>query len=357
MTAALLRRTPLHALALAATALAAPVGVAHAQWKLATVDTRAEFRGLSVVGDHVAWASGTRGTVARSTDAGATWTLFHVAGADTLDLRSIVGLTERVAVAASAGPADAGQAKIFRTEDGGATWTQVYSTGVKGAFLDALAFWDADRGLALSDPVDGKLLLLLTADGGRTWTPVPPSALPPALPGEGAFAASNSSIALAGARDAWIGTGGAAAARVYHSTDGGATWTVVDTPVHAGMAAAGIFALAFRDAEHGVAVGGDYTKPHGATINAALTGDGGRSWHAAGGPLVDAYLSGVSWAGAANGVAVGLAGTAVSTNAGESWTMVDSLPLNAVRFQSAKFGVAAGPRGRLARWISDFSRR
>ncbi|MGH7671177.1 MAG: WD40/YVTN/BNR-like repeat-containing protein [Gemmatimonadaceae bacterium] len=331
--------------------LAALPAVAAAQWQMADAGTRAEFRGLSLAGDHVAWASGRYGTVARSTDGGAQWTLFHVPGADSLDLRSIAALGPDAAVAASAGAAESGQARIFRTTDGGTTWTQVYATRQKGVFLDALAFWDADHGIALSDPVDGKLFLLVTDDGGRSWARVPSDALPPALPGEGAFAASGTCMVVGGTGDVWIGTGGAAHARVYHSSNRGHTWTVSDTPVHAGESASGIFALAFRDAMHGVAVGGDYTKPHAQTMNVAITDDGGRTWHSARGPLVPAFLSGVTYARADTLVAVGLAGTAISTNDGESWTAIDTLPLNAVRAHGSAFRVVAGPRGRLGRWI------
>lgn len=323
---------------------------ASAQWTLATVNTRAEFRGLSLVGDHVAWASGTRGTVARSTDGGSSWTLIHVPSADSLDLRSIAALGPDAAIAASAGAAESGQAKMFRTTDAGATWTQVFDSRDKGVFLDALAFWDANHGIALSDPVDGKLYLLVTDDGGRSWTRVPPGALPPTLAGEAAFAASGTCMSVWGASDVWIGTGGADTARVYHSADRGRSWSVADTPVHAGNSASGIFAVAFRDALHGIAVGGDYSKPHATTVNVAISDDGGRSWHAAQGPLVPAYFSGAAWVQDGYVMATGLAGTAVSKNGGGTWTLADSLPMNGVRFNGRHFGVGIGPRGRLGRW-------
>ncbi|HEX8726836.1 MAG TPA: hypothetical protein VF737_15710 [Gemmatimonadaceae bacterium] len=346
------RRSPVrpNAVACAMVLLAAFPLAAAAQWRTADAGTRAEFRGLSLANERVAWASGTRGTVARTADAGASWTLFHVPGADSLDLRSIAALGPDVAVAASAGPAEHGQARMFRTADAGATWTQVYTTDRKGVFLDALAFWDAVHGIALSDPVDGKLFLLVTDDGGRHWSRVPPDALPPALTGEGAFAASGTCVAVWGTSDVWIGTGGAAQARVYHSSDRGRSWRVSDTPVHAGTAASGIFAVAFRDRMHGVAVGGDYTQPRAPTVNVAVTDDGGATWRAARGPLVPAYLSGVSFAGGDTVIAVGLAGTALSIDGGESWAAVDSLPLNAVRARGSVVRLAAGPRGRLARW-------
>ncbi|MDE3173685.1 MAG: hypothetical protein KGN74_11485 [Gemmatimonadota bacterium] len=340
-----------------ALALAAAARPAAAQWTLAPAATRAEFRGLSVVNDTVAWASGTHGTVARTTDGGAAWTLLAVPGADSLDLRSIVALGPGVAVAAAAGPAERGQGRIFRTGDGGRSWTQVYATRDSGVFFDALAFWDARHGIAQSDPVGGTFFLLTTDDGGRTWTRVPPAAIPPTLPGEAAFAASGTCLAVWGTRDVWIGTGGGPRARVFHSSDRGRHWSVSDTPVHAGSPASGIFAVAFRDARHGVAVGGDYSRPRLPSVNAAVTDDGGATWHAARGPLVSAYLSGLAWDAAARRfVAVGLAGTAVSGDGGESWTMADTLPLNAARFAPGGAGVAAGPRGRLARWTGGGGR-
>ena len=63
-----------------------------------------------------------------------------------------------------------------------------------------------------------------------------------------------------------------------------------------------------------------------------------------------AFLSGVSYAGSpASLVAVGLAGTFVSADSGDSWVQVDSVALNTVKFLG-KNGWAVGPRGRVARW-------
>ena len=33
-------------------------------------------------------------------------------------------------------------------------------------FLDAIAFWDAEHGIAMGDPVNGRFMILTTADGG-----------------------------------------------------------------------------------------------------------------------------------------------------------------------------------------------
>lgn len=328
-------------------ALAVPA-MALAQWTYVSSGTSAELRGLSAVSDRVIWASGARGTVVRSYDGGRTWIADTVPDATALDLRAVHALNEGTAFVASAGEAEKGLAKIFRTRDAGGHWYVMYSTERKGVFLDAIAFWDVRNGVALSDPTDDAFFVLTTSDGGRSWTRIPPERLPRVLPGEAAFAASGSSLVVYGTSDVWIGTGGGGRARVMHSSDRGRIWSFTEAPVHAEGGASGIFSLAFFDRRRGVAVGGDYTKPRLAAQSVALTYDGGHAWYAAKAPPA-AYLSGVSFAGsAARLVAVGLAGTFVSRDSGQSWVQTDSIAMNSVRF-SGRAGFAVGPRGRVAR--------
>jgi photosystem II stability/assembly factor-like uncharacterized protein len=341
-----------------ALALLLPVAApAHAQgaspWEPQRSGATAELRGLSVVDRRIAWASGTGGRVLRTTDGGTSWRLDSIAGAATLDLRAIHALDAQRAWAISAGPAEEGLAHVYHTENGGVTWTEQWATSEKGVFLDAIAFWDARHGIAMSDPVDGRFYLLTTDDGGGTWNRVPPQRHTPPQPGEAAFAASGSCLTIQGGSNAWIGTGGGATARVFRTTDRGRTWTVSATPVAAGAASAGIFSLAFRDARHGVAVGGDFQKPHAASDNVALTDDGGRSWRLARGPLPAGYMSAVAFlpGDPTTLVAVGLAGTAMSHDRGESWKLVDATAYNRVRFADDRDGgFAVGPKGRVARW-------
>lgn len=335
----------LEALVLAALALPAS---SHAQWAWGNSGTASELRGLSVVNDTIAWASGTRGTVLRTTDGGRSWRLMRDTALAHLDLRSIHALDGARALVASAGEAEKGLAAIFRLGED-ALFERTFASRDKGVFLDAIAFWDDHHGIALSDPVDSAFVVLLTDDGGRSWTRIPPATLPRVLPGEAAFAASGSSIALQGSSLVWIGTGGGGRARVMHSPDRGRSWSVTDAPVHADGPAAGIFALTFFDALHGVAAGGDYTKPRLAATSVAFTSDGGRSWHPAP-SSPPAYLSGIAYAGSrARLVAVGLAGTFVSADSGRTWAHADTVAMNAVRFAGSA-GFAAGPRGRVARW-------
>ncbi|MES2179474.1 MAG: glycosyl hydrolase [Gemmatimonadota bacterium] len=321
---------------------------AQSQWVSQVSGTTGELRGLSVVSPTVAWASGVRGTVARTVDGGKTWTSDTIPGATKLDLRAIAATSANVAHAMSI----ADSSRIFRTTDGGRSWTLQFMSLRKGSFFDAIRFWDEKHGIAMSDPVDGRFLLVTTDDGGDTWKEIPQDRLPPALPGEGGFAASGSCLTVLGSGDVWFASGGAASARVYHSPDRGKTWSVSDTPLRAGVAAAGVFSVAFRDAKHGVIAGGDYTQPNLRGRNLALTADGGVTWAVVDSATSPAgYRSAVAYVPGTDGqmlVAVGLSGTDISNDGGLTWTSVDTTAYNSVVFASRSVGFAVGPRGRVA---------
>jgi photosystem II stability/assembly factor-like uncharacterized protein len=243
-------------------------------------------------------------------------------------------------------------ARIYKTTDRGAHWTLQFDDTRKGMFLDAIAFFDATHGLAVGDPMDGRFVLLRTDDGGAHWTPIDSAGMPRALPGEAAFAASGTALVTAGAHDAWIATGGASESRVFHSRDGGRHWTVVSTPVRAGVPSAGIFSLAFRDAKHGIAVGGDYAHPNPSQVTVAYTADGGATWTAAPPSSATGYLSGVAYCPGADGrtlIGVGTQGTALSRDGGATWTHMNTHVLNVVMPSADGKGVwAAGPGGTVA---------
>ena len=319
-----------------------------AQWSSQSSGTTVELRGLSVLSPATVWASGQRGTVLRTTDGGAHWNTHIVPGAESLDLRAIEATSPATAFAMSIGDSS----RIFRTTDGGRSWSLRIILTRKGTFLDAIRFWDARHGIALSDPVDGHFYLVVTRDGGETWQELPTDRMPPALPNEGAFAASGSCLAVRGTSDVWFVTGGASSARVFHSPDRGRTWTVSDSPLRAGAAPRGSFSVAFRDARHGVIAGGDYEKPALGGKNIALTRDGGATW-----TLVDSatspkgYRSAVAFEPGFAGrhlLAVGTSGSDRSVDGGATWMSIDSTGYNSV--QAAR-GTAfvVGPKGRVAR--------
>jgi photosystem II stability/assembly factor-like uncharacterized protein len=302
------------------------------------------------------WASGQRGAVVHSSDDADSWSFNTVPGADALDLRAIDATSAQVAHAISIGDSS----RIYRTTDGGRTWSLRFAATRKGSFFDAIQFWDARHGIAMSDPVDGRFLIITTDDGGESWTEMPSAAMPPALPGEGGFAASGTCLVVLGESDVWLVSGGAASARVYHSADRGRSWTVRDAPIRAGVASAGIFSIAFRDSLHGAIAGGDYQQPSLRGRNLAVTSDGGATWTLADSAASPAgYRSAVAFLPGSRGrrlVAVGLTGTDLSRDGGSTWSRVDSVPYNSVGFATSGAGWAVGPRGRIARWTGTGSR-
>jgi photosystem II stability/assembly factor-like uncharacterized protein len=295
-------------LVLSATALAQPAPQTYPS------NTTESLRGVSAVSRQIAWASGTHGTYLRTTD-GRIWIADQVPSAESLDFRAVVAFSADEAFLMSAGPGD--QSRIYHTADRGRHWQlQFTNTNPKG-FFDSMVFWDQTHGIVLGDPIPdetGKLKFeLLITDNGETWTHILPAQLPPAVDGEGAFAASNSCLAiLTSARalkadastigkgttssgavsgpeksgvlapegtdpNIWFATGGKVA-RVFHSPDRGHTWQVFDTPILHGPDSAGIFSIAFRDPTHGVIAGGDYKRPDEDGPNLAFTNDAGKTW-------------------------------------------------------------------------------
>jgi photosystem II stability/assembly factor-like uncharacterized protein len=327
------------------------------RWTPQASGVTARLRGVTVVSAEVAWASGTNGTVLRTGDGGRSWTRLTVPDSGQLDFRDIDAVDASTAFVLSIGPGDA--SRIYRTRDAGATWDLQFANTDPQAFFDAMAFWDETRGVAFSDSVDGRFVILVTRNGGRTWSRVPQDGLPPALDNEGAFAASGTNVAVSGRDHVWIGTGAAARSRVLRSADGGRTWSIADTPLASG-ASSGIFSIAFRDSMHGILVGGDYRKENDAVDNVATTSDGGATWTLSGssgvrGPGSQA-LSGFrsvvapvpgkprSW------IAVGPSGADVSNDDGRTWTRIDGPGFHTFSFaRRAAVGWGAGERGAIAR--------
>ena len=326
----------------------AMAAVAAATWTPHQSGVAVGLRGVSAASETAAWASGATGTIVRTIDGGRTWQACAVPGAGELDFRDVDAFDERTAYALSIGPGEA--SRIYRTTDGGSTWTKQFTNTDPAAFFDAMAFWDVDRGLAVSDSVDGRFVILVTGDGGRTWTPVARQGLPPALPGEGAFAASGTNVAAVGRDHAWFGTG---ASRVLRTTDGGRTWAVSATPLATGPSA-GIFSVAFRDTRHGIVVGGDYRKETERSDNAAVTNDGGATWALVRG--LTGFRSAVAYVPGARTptlVAVGPSGADVSYDDGLTWSPVEGSGGGLHAFSIAPRGAvgwAVGEGGRVVKF-------
>ena len=294
----MLRRTgTIAALALAGISLAwgQETGQKSGPWVLEKSGTTAGLRGIHAVGGGVAWASGTNGTILRTEDGGYEWQGCAMPpGAEKLDFRGVWAWDANTAIVMSSGPGDA--SRLYRTTDGCSHWKLVFTDPDRDGFFDALLFVDRQHGIVLGDPAHGSLhnpveggyftfRIRVTHDGGDVWAPVvdpdnghPGVNLQP-LPGEAFFAASNTSMAVAGdflllgtSRDRVLRrellVAGFEAGYCAGAVDGVSgscgipwvDWVSASVPLARGADAAGIFSLAFRDADHGVAVGGDYSQ-------------------------------------------------------------------------------------------------
>ncbi|HEY5985841.1 MAG TPA: sialidase family protein, partial [Streptosporangiaceae bacterium] len=192
----------------------------------------------------------------------------------------------------------------------------------------------------------------ITEDGGSTWPLVPAAALPPAQPGEGAFAASGTCVETMGQRHAWIGTGAADTARVLRTADGGRTWSASAVPVPGG-GTKGLAAVAFRDTLHGTVLGGDVADPNSRMDNVAITEDGGRTWQRATSQTFSGAVYGAVVIPGRPGwlLAAGPRGLDYSKDDGRSWASLDTLAYWSVGFGSKDVGWAVGPKGRITRIV------
>jgi photosystem II stability/assembly factor-like uncharacterized protein len=288
-----------------------------------TSGTRNRLQAVSVVNERVVWVSGVGGTWARTTDGGDTWHASVVPGADSLEFRDVQGVSERVAFLLAAGPGD--RSRIYRTDDGGRSWSLQFTSRDTSAFYDCFAFWDAHHGFTMSDAVGGRFPVIRT-DDGTTWSDIA-GRLPPAQPGEGAFAASGTCTAALGQRHGWIATGAAAHARVLRTADRGDSWSAAPTPIAQGSSTSGSTSIVFRDTLHGILGGGDIAAPDASSDNVAVTEDGGRTWVLAARAPFPGAVYGLAYVPgkATTVVATGPGGAAWTPDEGRTWNRLEGL--------------------------------
>ena len=327
-------------------------------WPLLTPQASSTEQGLiavHAVDDEVVWAAGARGTFTVTRDGGKTWRAGTVPGADSLQFRDVHGVSDRVAWLLSIG--NGTDSRIYRTVDGGRNWAVQFINRDPKAFYDCFAFWDERSGIAMSDNVNGVFPLRRTFDGGYEWQLISDPAdsagsrVPPATPGEGGFAASGTCVITIGKSEAWIATGAGAAARLLHTTDRGDSWTSIPTPMVAGTPTTGHTSITFRDAGHGLAVGGDVAALDSRTDNVIRSTDGGRTWKAGGALTFAGPAHVVVYVPEGDGIAVaaGPRGASWTGDDGRTWFALDSLNYWGASFTRPNAGWLVGPKGRITK--------
>jgi len=346
-------------------------GAATAQFEILDAKTTASLRGIDAVNAQVAWASGSGGTVLLTTDGGGSWKHCAVPpGGEKLDFRGVQGFDAKTAVimASGKGPASA----VYKTTDGCETWKLTFADPYPDGFFDGLTKIDAKKMYLMGDPVAGKFEMFFSEDQGVTWFLADDPGLD-ASEGDGAFAASNSSL-MSLEPYLLFGTSASATSppKVYRThakcvkLSCTVEWIQMPIPIVQGGSSRGVFSLAgrpVRDA-HGVmqavmvAVGGDYSKPAEAGESAAYSVDGGEHWQGAavtpGGyrSAVTYSTTGKTW------IAVGPTGTDISRDDGKNWLPLKPGPEDAADADkswnaiSLPFVVGAkGKIGKLKLWV------
>jgi len=299
------------------------------------------FRAICAVDENIVWASGSQGQVLLTLDGGSTWKRMTIPDCEETEFRSLHAWDARRALVFDVSPLG----RAFMTSDGGLNWELVYRSPVEGAFFNSLKFANEHQGIAISDPIDDKVLILKTDDGGQTWVRLENTPL--AVDGEINFAASNTCIDYLESGEIHIVTGGSKS-RVLSSHDHGKSWEFIHTPTMTG-ASAGLFSINFPNSSTGISVGGDFSEPDRDGIRAIYTKDGGRHWEPSE-SMPMAYRSSVVSLKDDLLFAIGKTGCDYSTDMGKNWTFIDSTgyyAANAVEGKNILY--LAGSEGRIAR--------
>ena len=242
------------------------------------------FYAVTLVDDNNGWAVGEphwdqsthqiKGTIAHTTDGGATWTNQDPGTTATLYNVFFLSATQGWAVG------DSGT--ILRTTDGGAHWTA--QALASNDTFESVFFSDALNGWASGDTpieywdfadtmVDWRASMWHTADGGQTWAPqtIPASTM---LLKRVFFLNSKTGFAAGLKRTGYdVFNNPTALGAIYSTTDGGTTWN----EIYATSDGFTFTSLYFTDASNGWVSG----FPHDSIYDGPFvfhTADGGKTW-------------------------------------------------------------------------------
>ncbi|HVS93958.1 MAG TPA: YCF48-related protein [Mucilaginibacter sp.] len=300
------------------------------------------FRGLSVVDDHVAWVSGSKGTIAITKDGGRNWDWKQVKGFEKSDFRDIEAFSAKEAIIMSSGT----PALILKTTDGGETWQTKYRNTDSAYFFDAMDFDSQKHGFVLGDPIGGKFVLMETTDAGESWHEFKNQ--PDALPGEACFAASGTCLKID--RDMiHIVTGGSHSRWLNLDLRLSGQWIVSNLQIKHGKPSQGAFSIANGSCD--IIVGGDYQDEH-STDSVAIK----HCWASRNDELKISfpikppagYQSCVEWINSRTFLSTGTPGSNLTADDGKTWRKIDDASYNVCRkAKNGKLVLLAGDQGKI----------
>lgn len=280
---------------------------------------------FSTPNDSTAWAigyDGVNGTniqrFSRTINYGQSWNADTFALGDPDLGISMISAVDTVTAWVAAFPRqNSGFGGIWKTEDGGHTWNvqngATFNTTL--SFPNVVHFFDNDVGLAIGDPVNGEWEIYRTTNGGTTYTQVLGTDLPDPLAGEFGYIANYA----ARGNSLWFTT---SEGRLFHTTDRGLSWDVLQSPLNDFGGANEFGRISFSTTQRGVILSGDGTL--------FFTADGGSFWTervvtSAQQPFKGdiAYIADLPYL-----VTVGAtpndSGSAYSLDYGTTWTLIDT---------------------------------
>jgi photosystem II stability/assembly factor-like uncharacterized protein len=310
------------------------------------------IRGLAVPNQNTIWASGSKGSIAKSVNGGADFEWMQVKGYESRDFRSIHAWDDKEAIIV----AIAAPAIILKTKDGGTSWYKVYENTDTLMFLDAIHFKDAANGLVVGDPISNHIFLLSTVDKGENWNEVPSSYFKtPLEKGEAFFASSGSNIAQL-SKDDFLVSGGVRS-RLW--INGAA----MEIPILQGGTSTGANSMAISPNGNNIMiVGGDFMKDTSRTQNAVglklfIKPNSNKKWQSEKIPywkidefvgFPNGYRSGVEYVSNTILISCGTSGVDISKNKGKNWDLISTESFHVVRKQpNTKAVFLAGGGGRI----------
>lgn len=301
---------------------------------------RVSIRGLSVVTDDIIWASGSNGSVARSTNGGNTWEWITVPGYEKRDFRDIEAFDENTAIIMGV----AEPAVILKTTDGGKNWRKVFEDTTKGMFLDAMEFNNDRSGSVIGDPIGTAIFFSYTKDQGETWNTTNNETLVNLLvarEGEAFFAASGTNIESIGNHFALVSGGKSSRLLLVNK------W--YDLPIIQGKESTGANSIAIYD-KKAVIVGGDFARDTVSSGNCVFFNIGGKIKFRQPATPPHGYRSCVIFLNRKKLLTCGTSGVDISKDGGRNWQLISKEGYHVC--QKAKKGKAvflAGGGGRIAR--------
>ncbi|MFO0415636.1 MAG: WD40/YVTN/BNR-like repeat-containing protein [Bacteroidota bacterium] len=290
--------------------------------------------------DKVIWASGSLGTVLRSTNGGENFEKILVPGYEQRDFRDIEAFDEKTAIIMAVDT----PAVMLKTTDGGKTWIKVFEDKRPGMFLDAMEFWNERSGIVVGDPLEGKIFIARTFDGGATWRGLPEDNYPIVKDGESFFAASGTNVTKRNKQEAVFVTGGLVSRLFIREQS-------IELPFTKGSNTIGANSVAVNKRGNMIIVGGDYKD---ASNRNNLCFIYNKKENKISIPMITpfGYRSCVIYLTESKAITCGLSGVDVSEDGGITWKNISSSGYHVVKkAKKGKSVFLAGTGGRIDQLI------